>query len=35
MYKSEDWNPTCKKTFGELYENTVNRENILLDKDID
>ena len=29
IYKSEEWNPTCKKTFGELYENTVNREKII------
>jgi len=28
-YKSVDYNPTCHKTFGQLYENTFNRLNKL------
>jgi len=32
IYKPEDYNKTCKKTFGELYKKTVNRTK-LLEKD--
>jgi hypothetical protein len=32
IYNSMDYNPTCHKTFGELYENTIQKLNILKDE---
>ena len=29
IYKSTDINPLTKKTFGELYDETIKRENII------
>jgi very-short-patch-repair endonuclease len=31
-YKKDDVNSSCKKTFGELYNNTIEKEKILIDK---
>ena len=31
-YKKDDINSSCKKTFGELYKKTIEKEKILIDK---
>ena len=29
LFKADDWNSLCKNTYGQLYENTKNRERII------